>query len=101
MSAAQLSLEEALANDVAKLAEKRFVTVATAAFMTEYSQETIRRALRSGELHGSQQSKSGTWKMRPACIEAWVDKEPCKHQGPAREPVSLDEHRLRATKAKR
>lgn len=101
MSAAERSLEAALAQDVAKLAERRFVTVIGAAFIAECSQETIRRALRSGELHGSQQKKSGTWKMRPACVEAWVDKEPCEHQGPAREPVSLQEHRLRSTGAKR
>jgi len=66
-----------------------FLTVATAAERAACHPDTLRDALRSGDLHGTQRVKGGTWKIRPACIDAWVEGEPCEHALPAPRPVSL------------
>lgn len=41
---------------------------------------TIRLALVSGELHGTQHVKGGRWLVREDCFEAWLDGEKCEHQ---------------------
>lgn len=68
------------------------VTVEQAAHIADCHPETVRRALRSGELHGRQRGKGGTWKMRPGCVKKWAANEPCKHQLPS-PAVSLDAFR--------
>lgn len=76
-------------------AEKRFFTVVEAALYVEAHPETVRRALRAGEMHGSQRGKGGTWKIRPVCAEAWADGVDCPHEAGKR-PVSLADFRARA-----
>lgn len=70
------------------------ITVQQAAHIAGCNPETVRRALRSGELHGKQRGKGGTWKMRPGCVKHWAANEPCKHQSPT-PAVSLAEFRSR------
>lgn len=42
--------------------------------------ETIRDALRAGELHGSQRVKGGRWRVRPECVDVWIEGTVCSHQ---------------------
>ncbi len=86
---------EALEADLEALARKRFVSAFEAALLSEHHIETVREALRSGELHGAQRVKGGTWKIRPACVDAWMAGEECEHQS-AEQPVSLNAWRRRA-----
>lgn len=71
------TLLAALQRDLDAMASKRFLVVMEAALLAECHPDTVRAALRSGELHGAQRSKGGTWKVRPACLDAWVDGVPC------------------------
>lgn len=87
-------IDALVARGVKELSEQRFVTVAGAALIADSHPETVRSALRSGELHGSQRVKGGTWKIRPACVEAWVDGEACEHRETSG-PVSLHDFRMR------
>ena len=90
---AQVELNRA----IAKLGEQRFLSVMEAALYVGKHPETVRRALRSGEMHGSQRGQKGnTWTVRPECADAWLDGDPCEHQDADRRPISLQEHRLRA-----
>lgn len=41
---------------------------------------TIRKALQSGELHGSQRTKGGRWRIHVACLDSWCAGEHCEHQ---------------------
>lgn len=82
--------------DVDALAAQRFLSPVQVGLLIGRDPETVRRALRSGEMHGSQRGRGGSWSVRPACAEAWVDGEPCAHQDVLRRPVSLQERRLRA-----
>lgn len=72
-----------------------FVTVPEASTIARCHIETVRDALRSGELHGTQRVKGGTWKLRPECVTAWVDGGLCEHQSERRAPVSLASFRAR------
>lgn len=72
-------------------AERR-LSVVQAATIAGCHIETIREALRAQELHGNQRVKGGTWRIRPACLEAWMDGDACEHQQ-ARRPVSLASYR--------
>lgn len=91
------ALAAAIERDIEALAGKRFVSPFEGALLADRHVETVRDALRSGELHGVQRVKGGAWKIRPACLEAWVDLVPCEHQGEARRPVSLQAWRARPT----
>jgi len=82
--------------DYEALESKRRLTPVEAGALIERDPETVRRALRSGEMHGSQRGRGGRWTVRPACAEAWADHEPCVHQDSVRRPVSLLERRMRA-----
>lgn len=82
--------------DVEVLAAKRFLSPIEAGAFVGKDPETVRRALRSGEMHGSQRGRGGSWSVRPDCAEAWVEGLPCEHQDSARRPVSLMEFRARA-----
>ncbi|MHA3682822.1 helix-turn-helix domain-containing protein [Leucobacter sp. HY1908] len=88
------ALAAAVERDIEALAVNRFVSPFAAALMVGRHVETVRDALRSGELHGVQRVKGGAWRLRPACVEAWADGVPCAHQE-ERRPVSLQEWRTR------
>ncbi len=88
------SLADAADVDLKALGERRFVTAFEASLIAGLHLETVREALRAGDLHGSQRVKGGTWKIRPECIDPWLDGEPCAH---LRAPVvSLASRRRRA-----
>lgn len=89
------SLAAAVERDLEALAAKRYVSPFEVALLADRHVETVRDALRLGDLHGSQRVKGGAWKIRPACAEAWADSLPCEHQGEARRPVSLAAWRTR------
>lgn len=84
---------------VAALYQKRFLTPLEAALISDSHVETVRDALRSGALHGSQRTKGGTWRVRPACVDAWIDGVRCEHQ--VAEVKPLDEWRWRTAGAGR
>ncbi|MEE3126373.1 MAG: helix-turn-helix domain-containing protein [Actinomycetota bacterium] len=42
---------------------------------------TLRRALQSGELHGTQRKAKGKWRIHVTCLDAWLLGQPCDHQG--------------------
>ena len=67
------------------------LTVAEAAAAAGRHIETIREALRSEELHGTQRVKGGTWRVKSGCLEAWMDGEECEHR--SRRPVSISSYR--------
>lgn len=54
--------------------------VAEAAAAAHRHPVTLRRALESGLLHGTQSMKRGRWLIRQDCLEAWLDGIPCEHQ---------------------
>ena len=68
------------------------LSVVQAAALAGCHIETIREALRAAELHGTQRVKGGTWRIRPECLDAWMDSEPCEHQS-TRAPVRLAAYR--------
>lgn len=90
------ALIDALERDLEAISAKRFISVMEAALIADSHPETVRGALRSGELHGSQRAKGGTWKVRPACVDAWVAGEDCEHVT-GRQLVDLRDYRLRAS----
>jgi hypothetical protein len=49
-----------------------FVGTAKAAELSDRHVVTIRRALDSGELHGHQRVRRGTWSISPLAIRAWI-----------------------------
>jgi excisionase family DNA binding protein len=57
-----------------------YLTVQQAAEATGYSTKWIYNGVRSGELHGSQRSKTSKWLIRRECLDAWVAGEKCEHQ---------------------
>ncbi|WP_194521943.1 helix-turn-helix domain-containing protein [Cellulosimicrobium sp. JZ28] len=56
------------------------LTVAEAAEEGRKHPITVRRALESGELHGSQRVKGGRWTIEESCLSAWLAGETCEHQ---------------------
>lgn len=75
-------------------AQAPFLTVPEAADVARCHIETVREALRAGDLHGTQRVKGGTWKIRPECVNAWVEGDECPHRT-SRSPVSLVSYRAR------
>ncbi len=57
-----------------------FLTTVEAAARARRHPVTIRKALESGELHGSQRGAGGRWAIRPECVDAFVEGRPCHHQ---------------------
>lgn len=41
---------------------------------------TLRKAFESGELHGSQRTKNGRWRVHVDCLDAWCAGVKCEHQ---------------------
>ena len=60
--------------------EKKYLTPAEVGLEFGRSRETIRLALKDGELHGSQRIARGKWTIRRDCAEAWIEGRPCEHQ---------------------
>jgi hypothetical protein len=56
------------------------LTVNEAAVEARRHPKTISEALRSGELHGTQRVKGGTWLIKSECLESWLDQVPCEHK---------------------
>jgi hypothetical protein len=56
------------------------LTVGEVAAAARKHEVTIRRALESGDLHGVQPKKGGTWSIREDCAEAYADGLLCEHQ---------------------
>ena len=48
-----------------------FLTVSQAAEQSQRHPDTIRTALRTGELHGSQRIKRGSWRIEDIALAAW------------------------------
>lgn len=42
--------------------------------------DTVRKACEAGELHGSQRTKNGRWRIHRDCLDAWAGGTPCPHQ---------------------
>lgn len=42
--------------------------------------DTVAKACESGAMHGGQRTKNGRWRIHVDCLDAWVLKEPCRHQ---------------------
>jgi excisionase family DNA binding protein len=42
--------------------------------------QTVRKALESGQLHGSQRTTGGRWRIHVDCLDAWCASELCAHQ---------------------
>lgn len=42
--------------------------------------DTVRKALESGELHGSQRKAKGRWRIHRDCLDAWAAGDSCAHQ---------------------
>lgn len=68
------------------------LTVAEAATAARRHPKTISNALRSGELHGAQRRKGGTWFVKETCLESWLDGEKCEHKA----VVNIDSRRRKA-----
>lgn len=60
-----------------------------AAEHTGHHPDTVRRALEAGELHGTQRTVRGRWRIHVDCLDAWVLNQPCTHQRPQPRPRSL------------
>lgn len=56
-----------------------WLLVADAAERAGAHPETVREALRAGEMHGTQRGKFGTWRTREECVDAWVEGVKCPH----------------------
>lgn len=57
-----------------------YLLAAEAATVAKRHPETIREAIRGGELHGTQRAKRGPWRIRRDCLDAWIEGEPCPHE---------------------
>lgn len=58
----------------------RFSTAQAAEYGSVHPQ-TILKALQSGALHGGQRRPNGRWSIRRECLDAWLDGQPCEHEG--------------------
>ena len=59
---------------------REYLSVSDAGQATHRHPVTIRLALQSGELHGTQSQKGGRWLIRRTCLVAWAEHDPCEHQ---------------------
>lgn len=50
----------------------RWLTAKQAAEHSGYHLETVRDALRSGQLKGKQRTTAGTWRTTEAWVDAWL-----------------------------
>lgn len=57
----------------------KFLSSKEAALATGRHEETVTKALRVGDLHGTQSKKKGRWMIEEDCLGAWVYNQKCKH----------------------
>lgn len=57
-----------------------FLTTKQASDRAQRHPVTVRMALISGDLHGSQPSAGGHWRIQSACVDAWVMGTLCEHR---------------------
>lgn len=57
-----------------------WLTTAQAAEHSGHHADTIRKALEADELHGSQRTVKGRWRVHHLCLDAWVAGSLCEHQ---------------------
>jgi len=58
-----------------------WLTTRQAAERAQRHEQTIRKVLESGELHGSQRVTGGRWRVHVDCLDAWCAGQACAHQG--------------------
>jgi len=58
----------------------RYFNTAGAARYANRSRDTIAKACQSGELFATQRVKGGTWAIRPASIDSWLNGTPDPHR---------------------
>jgi excisionase family DNA binding protein len=58
----------------------RYFNTAGAARYANCSRDTIAKACQSGELFATQRVKGGTWAIRPASLDSWLDGSPDPHR---------------------
>jgi len=58
----------------------RYFNTAGAARYANRSRDTIAKACQSGELFATQRVKGGTWAIRPASLDSWLDGTPDPHR---------------------
>lgn len=58
----------------------RRLSVSEAAAEARLHPDTIRKALESASLHGTQRVPRGKWSVREDCLEAFLDGVRCDHQ---------------------
>ncbi len=42
--------------------------------------DTVRKALESGDLHGSQRKARGRWRIHRHCLDDWCEGAKCEHE---------------------
>jgi hypothetical protein len=57
-----------------------WLDTAQAGALSGFHKDTVRRACESDELHGSQRTKGGRWRIHRDCLEAWLAGVPCAHR---------------------
>lgn len=62
------------------MAIKRYYTPVEAAEIAHRHPETVRDALRAGELIGVQNSEGGPWLIREDMLENWIESAPKKRK---------------------
>lgn len=57
-----------------------WLDTAAAAGRASRHEQTVRKALEAGELHGGQRVAGGRWRIHVDCLDAWCLGEKCTHQ---------------------
>jgi len=65
------------------------LNVAEAAVYARCHPETVREALRAGELRGMQRAKGGPWKIRSEWVDKWLE-APHKKEVAANQSIAMD-----------
>lgn len=61
-----------------------WLTTEQAAARAQRHEQTVRKALEAGELHGTQRKAGGRWRIHVDCLDAWCGGERCTHQAQVR-----------------
>lgn len=57
-----------------------WLTTEQAAQRAQRHEQTVRKALEAGELHGSQRVTGGRWRIHVECLDSWCLGEKCQHR---------------------
>lgn len=60
--------------------ERIWLDVQEAGDRAGYHWRTIADLCRSGEIHGTQRTARGKWRIHRDCLDAWLAGEQCTHQ---------------------